>query len=140
MFSSHIIVNSLKIYKMKIDATAKTPHVEFHESTRTLEISGKSIPENTIKFYQGVSEWITTMIASSPNTKFELLFKLEYFNTSSAKKILELMKLVQQMVDAGNNQASITWMYEESDLDMQEAGEDFMKLLHIPVKIDSFTE
>jgi hypothetical protein len=125
---------------MKIDATAKTPQVEYFESTGILEISGKSIPENTIKFYQTISDWLTSFSTNHANKKIELIFKLEYFNTSSAKKILELMKIIQQMVDNGNHQASVTWMYEESDLDMQEAGEDFMKLLHIPFKFESFQE
>ena len=72
---------------MKIDATAKTPQVEYFESTGILEISGKSIPENTIKFYQTISDWLTSFSTNHANKKIELIFKLEYFNTSSAKKI-----------------------------------------------------
>ena len=125
---------------MKIEATNKTPYVEYNESNGTLLISGKSIPENTIKFYQTIVEWLQTFIQENETKKLELIFKLEYFNTSSAKKILEVMKLVQQLYDKGNKQVSIQWQYEEGDVDMLEAGEDFMKPLHIPISFTAVEE
>jgi hypothetical protein len=125
---------------MKIEATNKTPYVEYNESNGTLLISGKSIPENTIKFYQTIVEWLQAFIQENETKKLELIFKLEYFNTSSAKKILEVMKLVQQLYDKGNKQVSIQWQYEEGDVDMLEAGEDFMKLLHIPISFTAVEE
>jgi hypothetical protein len=125
---------------MNIAATEKTPKVEYDANAGVLSISGKSIPENTIKFYQTVFDWLTNFVEENGNSKLELKFKLEYFNTSSAKKILELMKLVQQLTDKGNKQASIKWIFEEGDTDMQEAGEDFQKLLHVPFSLEEVPE
>ena len=57
------------------------------------------------------------------NRSLEVTMDLEYFNTSSSKKIFELFKSLK------GKDVRVIWMFEEGDLDMQEAGEDYQSML-----------
>ena len=43
---------------IQLEGTAKTPRVAFHDSPLSMEISGRSIPENSIAFYTPLLEWV----------------------------------------------------------------------------------
>jgi len=117
-----------------LEATDKTPVTNFNAATGVLFMSGKSIPENTMKFYQVLIDWFTEYIKNpAPNSVFNI--QLEYFNTSSAKRILDLLKLLQTALDAGKTTVQINWTFEDGDTDMEEAGDDFKNMLHIPFEI-----
>ena len=57
--------------------------------------------------------------------------KLEYFNTSSSKCLMDLLKKIEQCSCA----AVVYWYYEEEDEDMQEAGEDYAAIIQLPFKL-----
>jgi hypothetical protein len=58
--------------------------------------------------------------------------KLEYFNTSSSKCLVEIFRKLEQLQDSGKN-VLINWFYEEDDEDMQESGEDFQEIIDIKI-------
>jgi hypothetical protein len=116
-----------------IEGSAKTPVVNFNASTGILEISGRSIPENSVEFYKPMVDWIEAY-GAAPQAKTELLFKLEYFNTSSSKCILDLFRKLEKLFQAGNNTV-IKWYYDEDDEDMQESGEDFKAIMSVPIEM-----
>lgn len=47
-----------KLTNFSIDATTKTPQIDFNNFTGELILSGKSIPENAAKLYEPALEWI----------------------------------------------------------------------------------
>ena len=55
----------------------------------------------------------------------------EYFNSSSAKYILDLCKNLGK-IRAGGNKIVIKWHYKEDDEDMLEAGKEMSKLAKLP--------
>jgi hypothetical protein len=112
---------------IKIDGTPKTPTVEFIQSAGTLLIKGRSIPENSIEFYKPLIDWIGAY-AQSPQENTVVSIKLEYFNTSSSKCILDVFKKLESV---GSN-VLIKWYYEEDDEDMLEAGEDYDAIINLP--------
>lgn len=112
---------------IKIEGTPKTPTVEFHHSTGSLLIKGRSIPENSIEFYKPLIDWIGAY-AQSPQENTVVSIKLEYFNTSSSKCILDVFKKLESV---GSN-VLIKWYYEEDDEDMLEAGEDYDAIINLP--------
>ena len=122
-----------------IDATEKSPAVDFNANSGILSISGKSIPENTAKFYQDLLDWIAEY-AKSPKSETSLNIYLMYFNTSSAKRILDLIKQMQKLQVENKSNVTVNWTYEENDTDMLEAGEDFKGLVNIPFNIISVVE
>jgi len=60
--------------------------------------------------------------------------KLEYFNTSSSKCILDLLKRLEKINQAGSK-VSVNWYFESEDEDMEEAGEDYQAIIKLPFKM-----
>ena len=118
---------------LKIEPTHKTPRVTLEPETNIFELGGRSIPEDSVSFYKPILEWIDAY-AQSPNPKTEFKFELEYFNTSSSKNILELLKKLESIFNSGND-VHITWYYDEDDEDMEETGEDYKALLSVPLEL-----
>lgn len=96
-----------------------------------LEISGKSIPENSIAFYQPLYAWLDNY-ATNPAAKTELKISLEYFNTSSSKCLLDVLRKLDVLNKSGKSSVSVTWYYEDGDDDMLEAGDDYKSLVPLP--------
>ncbi len=113
-----------------LDGTAKTPSVSFDFSRGVLELKGRSIPENSVEFYKPLNEWVVDYL-DNPKGKTLVEIKLEYFNTSSSKCILDLFKQLEVLSQKGA-EVYVNWYFEQDDEDMQEAGEDFQAILKIP--------
>lgn len=113
-----------------LEASAKTPSITFNGENGKLELRGRSIPENSIEFYKPLNDWVDHYGSSpSPTTLFEV--KLEYFNTSSSKCILDLFKKLEKINGSGT-EVKVNWYYEEDDEDMMEAGEDYQAIINLP--------
>ena len=117
-----------------IEETIKTPSVAFAAETGTLELKGKSIPENSLEFYRPVFEWIDNY-GQSPNTSTELKIRLEYFNTSSSKCLLDVFRRLESLNLSGKSSVKVSWYYDADDEDMMEAGEDYSALVKIPFEL-----
>jgi hypothetical protein len=113
-----------------IERTAKTPQVEFLALDKKLTLAGRSIPENSIQFYDTLLSWANAFCASKPG-QIEVHVKLEYFNTSSSKCLMDLLKRIEQC----DCSSEVYWYYEEEDEDMQEAGEDYAAIIQLPFKL-----
>lgn len=113
---------------IKIEATKRTPFI--HLEGDVMEISGRSMPEDAVGFYQHIINWFREY-AKNPKPGGKLKVVLEYFNTSSSKNLLEIFKL---MKDAGEDN-SIEWHYDWEDEDMQEAGEDFIFIIGDTIRL-----
>ena len=112
------------------EATEKTPTVNFIESEGLLEIKGRSIPENSIKFYDELIRWVEEY-AKMHQGETRVNIQLEYFNTSSSKCLLDLFKKMENI----QGDVTINWYYEEDDEDMLEAGEDYDAIIKIQFKM-----
>ena len=116
-----------------LDSTTKTPRILFDGKNGKFEISGRSIPENSAKFYSPLMEWVEEYI-THPADETLINVKLEYFNTSSLKGLIELFRKFELLNNSGRS-VKIYWYYEEEDEDMQESGEDFKQLINIPIEL-----
>ena len=116
--------------KISIEGTSKTPTVLFDSDEGVMELKGRSIPENSIEFYQPIVESLDEY-AKGPKSATKVEIQLEYFNTSSSKCILDLFKKLEAIHKAGN-EVAINWYYEEDDEDMLEAGEDYQAIIKVP--------
>lgn len=116
---------------LTLEGTPKTPTVSFSKDAGVLEIKGRSIPENSIEFYKPLLDWIGEY-GGSAKPETEINIKLEYFNTSSSKCILDVFKKLETL---SNTKMTINWYYEEDDEDMLEAGEDYQAIISIPFKM-----
>lgn len=118
---------------LNLEGSAKTPTVKFDSQKGSLELKGRSIPENSIEFYKPLNDWIDEY-ANSPQSQTVVDIKLEYFNTSSSKCILDLFKLLEKLNEK-STQVKINWFYEVDDEDMAEAGEDYQAIIDLPFEM-----
>lgn len=89
-----------------------------------LQFSGRSYMDNAVEFYRN----LIAKISSLTFPKLDVEVRLEYFNTSSSKCLLELFRSFEKMAKAGC-QVSIYWYYMPDCPDLEEAGEDYRDLI-----------
>ncbi|MEY5044421.1 MAG: hypothetical protein RJA19_1648 [Bacteroidota bacterium] len=114
----------------RLDGTSKTPKVELTVNPFAMHLSGRSIPENSIEFYRPLMDWVATN-CDAGKPRLEINIRLEYFNTSSSKCLMDLLK----RVESSGNEAVVNWFYEEDDEDMLEAGEDYDEIIELPFRL-----
>jgi hypothetical protein len=105
-----------------ITGSKDTPHVNFNKNSGILEISGQSYPESISEFYPPVINWLKKFIDTG--NKIILNVKLQYFNTSSSKAILDILDILQDYHESGGN-VTVNWYYEKDDEDILETGSEF---------------
>ena len=115
------------------EGSAKTPAVNFDSASGILELKGRSIPENSVEFYKPLNDWIDNY-GNKPCSETIVDIKLEYFNTSSSKCILDLFKKLE-MISKQGTVVSVNWYFEQDDEDMEEAGEDYQAIIKLPFKM-----
>jgi hypothetical protein len=121
------------IEPLKIEPTHKTPRVMLDPSKGMFELGGRSIPEDAIGFYKRILDWVDEY-GNEPSSNSHFKFDFEYFNTSSSKNILELLKKLESIFNKGHD-IRITWYYDEDDEDMLETGTDYKALLSVPLEL-----
>jgi hypothetical protein len=114
---------------LRIEHSDDTPSVILDRENKLFEISGKSMPEDVIDFYQPVLDWLHAY-KSDPLDRTIFNFKLIYFNTASSKLILDLLLLLEKIKEAGKD-VLVRWHSPENDEDMQEAGEEYSDMVEI---------
>lgn len=121
-----------------IEGTPKTPSIRFDAKDGVFEIKGRSIPENSVEFYKPLNEWLDNYM-QVPLDKTVVNIRLEYFNTSSSKCILDVFKRLEA-IHRSKHDVEINWFYEEDDEDMLEAGEDYDSIIKVPFKMIEIVE
>jgi len=86
-----------------------------------------------VEFYKPLIDWLENY-KETPLDKTVVNIRLEYFNTSSSKCILDVFKKLEAIHKAKND-VVVNWFYEEDDEDMLEAGEDYESIIRVPFKM-----
>lgn len=107
----------------------KTPLINF-KYTGELRIEGRSIPENPVEFYKQPIEWLKKFVSTSPR-EVKVHVCLEHFNTASSKVLFDIFKYLEPLKKEGAN-VNLIWYYDESNPNMQEAGEDYASIIKYP--------
>lgn len=121
---------------LKILETTDSPEITLDKDKGRFEFYGKSLPEDPKEFYQPVIGWVKEYI-QNPNSETTLIFKFDYFNTASSRKLLEILLLFQELHQKGHP-VSARWYYKTHDEDMRETGETFAELVKLPFKLISY--
>lgn len=120
---------------LTIAGTKTTPSVVFNAETGKLEISGQSYPESALEFYQPIMDWLNDYFKAGKDAS--LSFRLQYFNTSSSKCILNILRVFEKAHSEGRK-VEVNWYHNEADEQMQETGEEFAEHLTLPFKVISY--
>ena len=113
-----------------IEEATSTPKVVLDSNNGKFEISGTSLPEDVMSFYEPVFSWIDEY-KKQPNTSTEFHIRLSYFNSASSKIILDILCSLDEIASKGKS-VLIHWHYLEIDEDMLETGKEFESMLNIP--------
>ncbi len=119
-----------------IKATINSPEVILDPEKKIFEISGESRPKDVPKFYNPILQWLDEFgqnltKQNDSTTLFDFNFSFEYFNSLSAKFILDICKKLSGFRSDGNN-ISVKWHYEEDDDDMHEVGQEMSRISKLP--------
>ncbi len=118
---------------LDIRATNDTPKVLLDPENEIFEISGRSLPEDVVSFYQPILDWLEEY-KDEPLDFTEFVFKYVYFNTATSKLIQDILIKLEEIHDAGK-QVQVMWFYEEEDEDMLDIGEEFSENTDVPFEI-----
>ncbi len=116
-----------------LEGTEDTPKVILDPENNIFEISGRSLPEDAVLFYQPLIDWLDEL-EKTPIDNMNFSFKLEYFNTASSKIILDILIKLQEIYEAGTS-ITVKWYNLENDEDMEEAGEEYSDLVDVPIEL-----
>jgi SiaC family regulatory phosphoprotein len=111
---------------LSIEGTDDTPKIILDKKNGKFEISGRSLPEDSVEFYKPILEWITDY-SKEPNATTQFVFKLEYSNTSSSKLIQDILVALEKIKGV-----NVLWCFQKDDEDMEEAGREFSDRVDIP--------
>ncbi len=121
-----------------IAETNRTPSVRLDSQTGTLEFSGhRCMPETSMIFFAPVNDWIAKYIKTTSNKKTEVIFKLEYYNTSSSKSFIDIFKALEKLAIDGK-QVILRWFYEADDEDMEQNADDMKDSLRY-IQVEKIT-
>lgn len=115
---------------LKVEATHDSPLIDLNPNNGIFLIEGKSYPEDTIDLYLPVVDWLEEY-SENPLPKTIMKFKLDYFNSSSYKALLNIL-LKLEKAHGGASNVLVEWHYHTKDRDMKEAGEEFAELVELP--------
>ncbi|SFC70368.1 protein of unknown function [Flexibacter flexilis DSM 6793] len=110
------------------------PAVVLDAQNERFEFMGKSIPENASEFFAPILVWIDNYIVI-PNEETNVKFHLEYFNTSTSKYLLEIMRKLEKLYQNTDKAVMISWFVEDGDTDVEEAGLDYKAILKVPFEV-----
>jgi len=119
-----------ELQRLVFAETKTTPYVDFNPKTGQLVIKGASVAENPEAFFEPLYDWLERYL-KNPGENTVARFFFYFFNTSSAMRILEILKKLKRLYNSGKK-VTIKWYLFEDDEDMREAGEDYQVILEMP--------
>lgn len=119
----------------KIEGTKDTPRMEVSGTAdeTIISISGVSMPENPLKFYEDlINEMENYLDKPSGKTKVEM--NLSYINSGSLKQLFNLLFILEE-IHEDNGGVELIWKFKSTDSLMKDKGEDIKEMIEIPVEL-----
>jgi hypothetical protein len=124
-----------------IEQTHNAPRVVFNPENNFFEIFGESRVEDIGKFYAPVIGWLddyglvllkNVLATEQGVAEFSFNFRLTYFNSSSAKFLLDILVILKKW-QFNKIPVAVYWYYDEEDTDMHEAGQEMSEMSGCPM-------
>ena len=114
-----------KMENIQIKAQERSPEVNFDFANHKLSLKGESYPEDVASFYGPILKDLEKYLNSLDGKGHtEVDIQLVYFNSSSAKALMNFILMLDKAAKVGNK-ITINWHCHEDDDTMREFGEDF---------------
>ena len=109
---------------LKIAASERSPEVDFDFERGVLSLRGESYPEDASAVFGPIFGALESFLATVGDREIRVDFDLTYFNSSSAKALMNMFQRLDHAAAAGAR-IKITWFFAPDDDTMKEFGEDF---------------
>lgn len=110
-----------------------TPYIYFNPENAILEMKGNSTLINAWEVFSELYEALANF-KKSIYSKLNVNIRLDYFNTSTYKCLLETLICLKDIKSSGKN-IVINWYYNIEDEDALERGEDIADLSGIQLNL-----
>lgn len=110
---------------LAIEQTEDTPMIALNRESDSFDISGRSLPEDSINFYAPIVEWFENYV-QSPREETNFVFHFEYISTSSTKQVMKLILLLNELNKT--KKVNVFWKFDRDDDDMKQTGKRLQKL------------
>lgn len=123
-----------------IEKTLSTPDINFSFASRKLNVEGESFPENAVKFYEPIINWIEEYFMTVGQEETEINFEIIYFNSSTSKIYMMIFSMLDELVQDGKK-ITVNWRVSRENETAIECGEEFMEDLEfVDFKIEYIGE
>ena len=107
---------------LNLNATSRTPAVTLDRARSSLVIAGESYPEDVTGFYAELTAALEEHFADAAE-RLAVQIKLTYFNSSSARALMELLDLLDDAAERGTK-VTVEWFCDPDDDITREFAED----------------
>jgi hypothetical protein len=107
-----------------IAPTPRSPQVDFDFAQGRFALAGESYPEDAARFFGPLLQAVQDFIAAGPQHPLVFDLTLAYFNSSTAKALMNLFEMLERAA-AGGASVTVNWHFASDDDAMREFGEDF---------------
>ncbi|MBC7908448.1 MAG: DUF1987 domain-containing protein [Rhodospirillaceae bacterium] len=107
-----------------IAATERSPAVDFDFAAGVLSLKGESYPEDASTVFGPIFAALEGFLGVAECRALRFDFELIYFNSSSAKALMNMFQLMDKAAARGVT-IEVNWFFAREDETMKEFGEDF---------------
>ena len=108
--------------ELQLEATSRTPAVTLDPAAGRLVIAGESYPEDITAFYAQLTGALAAFFEAGAEA-LATEIRLTYFNSSSARALMELLEQLDEAAGAGST-VTIDWYCDPDDDITREFAED----------------
>ncbi|MFT7611422.1 MAG: hypothetical protein ACI9J3_000365 [Parvicellaceae bacterium] len=116
-----------------IEATESTPFINLSKEKGTVVIHGRSITEDSVKFYWSLSRWLQEY-GLAPQKKTTVVLALEYINSGSSVMISRMISTLSTMVGL-DSLVHIEWYFETGDDEMKTQGAYYQEIVRCTISM-----
>lgn len=109
---------------LKIPATERSPDIDFDFDAGILSLKGESYPEDASTVFGPIFAALDRFLGEAENRDIRFDFELIYFNSSSAKALMNIFQMMENAAERGCR-LTVNWHFADDDETMKEFGEDF---------------
>ena len=103
--------------------TTRMPGVTHDPSSSVIIINGEAYPEDVIASFDPIIERLSVILSGPDAQPTEIRFELQYFNSGSSRKILEIIRLIASAAV----EHKIVWVADPEDDEMIDHGKRFSR-------------
>ena len=105
------------------EKSTRMPGVVHDPDAGLVTIDGEAYPEDVIASFDPIIEKLSAILTGSDAKPVEIRFELQYFNSGSSRKILEIIRLIASASVAHK----IAWVADPEDDEMIDHGKRFSR-------------